>query len=297
MKSQELQEATEQRSPFEAADATPGDVQIQPCGFLLELSPDWLVARASENVHKFLGEYHVRLIGEPLGNFTLAQPLHDLRNLLSRQGVGNGTARAYRVRLVDEPRHFDIAFQMRDGRILLEGVPAADEGYGTALGSVGRLIERFDGGDRQALLDTTARRVRALTGFDRVTVSMTDGAEEQSAESSRGNFAPKAKPRHIEDLPAIIADTGAAPVSLFPRLPDDRAPDGALLRSPDARQLAGLHAQGILSTIDVPIIVDGKAIGLFECEDRRACPPNLEMHAAVELFAKVFALQLGGRNG
>ena len=83
MASQDLSDQREQQSPFEAAEATAGDVQIQPCGFLLELSPDWLVVRASENAHAFLGEYHSRLIGEPLASFTLAQPLHDLRNLFA----------------------------------------------------------------------------------------------------------------------------------------------------------------------------------------------------------------------
>ena len=81
------------------------------CGFVLELSPDWLILRASENAHGFLGEYPARLIGEPLASFTLAQPLHDLRNSLSRQRSSNGIARAYRTRLTAEPRHFDIAFQ------------------------------------------------------------------------------------------------------------------------------------------------------------------------------------------
>ena len=274
-------------SRIDAAEA--GEVQIQACGFLLELSPDWLILRASENTHSFLGEYHQRMVGEPLSSFTLAQPLHDLRNLLSRQGGGSGIARAYRVRLVDEPRHFDIAFQMNEGRILLEGVPAADEGYGAALGSVGRLIDGAPSRDRQALLDGTARRIRALTGFDRVTITLDDGP---SAESSRGNFAPRAKPHHIDDLPPIVADTRAAPVSLFPAQPDDRAPDTALLRAPSAQFLEELSAQGIHSTIDVPIIVGGDAIGLIECEDRDACDPSFEMHAAVELFAKVFALQL-----
>jgi len=279
----------QERSRIDASQA--GDVQIQACGFLLELSPDWLILRASENTHGFLGEYHQRMVGEPLSSFTLAQPLHDLRNLLSRQGGGSGIARAYRVRLVDEPRFFDIAFQMNDGRILLEGVPAADEGYGSALGSVGRLIDATPARDRQALLDGTARRIRALTGFDRVTVSVDDG-KEVTAESSRGSFAPRAKPHHVNDLPPLIADTRAAPVSLFPAQPDDRAPDAALLRAPSANFLDELSAQGIHSTIDVPVIVGGGAIGLIECEDRDACDPSIEMHAAVELFSKVFALQL-----
>ena len=52
-------------------------VRIQAGGYLLELSLDWIVLRASENIHHLLGESHVTLIGEPLGRFVQAQALHD----------------------------------------------------------------------------------------------------------------------------------------------------------------------------------------------------------------------------
>src|SRR5438876_7222065 len=99
--------------------------QIQPCGFLLELSPDWIVLRASENVHRLLGESHVTLIDEPLGSFVHAQALHDLRNLFSRLSVTTGIARAYAVRLTHDHDLVDVAFQLVNGRVLLEAVASA----------------------------------------------------------------------------------------------------------------------------------------------------------------------------
>jgi light-regulated signal transduction histidine kinase (bacteriophytochrome) len=48
-------------------------VGIQEGSYLLELSLDWIVLRASENVHRLLGESHVTLIDEPLGRFVKAQ--------------------------------------------------------------------------------------------------------------------------------------------------------------------------------------------------------------------------------
>ena len=67
---------------------------IQPCGYLLELSLDWIVLRASENIHHLLGESHVTLIDEPLGRFVHSQALHDLRNLFSRLSGTTGIGRA-----------------------------------------------------------------------------------------------------------------------------------------------------------------------------------------------------------
>src|SRR5215216_4375687 len=93
---------------------------IQSGAYLLELSADWIVLRASENVHHLLGESHVTLIDEPLGRFVHSQALHDLRNLFSRLSGTTGIARAYCVRLTDDMNVHDIAFQLSDGRAILE---------------------------------------------------------------------------------------------------------------------------------------------------------------------------------
>jgi light-regulated signal transduction histidine kinase (bacteriophytochrome) len=259
------------------------EAQVQSAGFLLELSPDWLILRASENTHSFLGEYHQRLVGEPLGSFMLAQSLHDLRNSLSRQRSSNGIARAYRVRLIDEPRHFDIAFQALDGSILLEGLPCAESGFGEWLGSVSRLIEGLRSGSRKSMLDGAARRMRALTGFDHVTLSV----GEDEVESSRGKLA---APSIAGELPAIVADSSAEPVRLFPR--NNEGLKDALLRAPTAKQLEELRTAGVRSALRVPVVRDGEALGHFQCHNRAVRPPSFEQHAAAELFAQMFGMLL-----
>src|SRR5262252_9578020 len=105
-----------------AAARADEDVRIQSGAFLLELSLDWIVLRASENIHRLLHESHVTLIDEPLGKFVQSQALHDLRNLFSRLSGTTGIGRAYAVRLTDDPDLVDIAFQLVDGRVLLEAV-------------------------------------------------------------------------------------------------------------------------------------------------------------------------------
>lgn len=275
-------------SPFTPAPPVPGDVQTQSAGFVLELSPDWLILRASENIHEFLGEYHVTLVGEPLAGFLRAQPLHDLRNSVSRQSGRSGIARAYRVRLTDEPICFDLAFQLSGGKILLEGVPSLDENFGSSFGAVGGLINELATGDRQALIEGAARRMRALTGFDRVTVTI--GSEQ--AHSSRGNFAGGDPSEVSLNLPPLVSDSQESLVSLFPRTPDDRVPERALLRSPSPQQLDDLRARGIRSILTVPISLDGQPAGRIECEDRKPRRPDLEMHAAAELFAQMLAMRL-----
>jgi light-regulated signal transduction histidine kinase (bacteriophytochrome) len=261
------------------------DVQVQSAGFLLELSPDWLILRASENIHRFFGTYHATLVGEPLADFTMAQPLHDLRNRLSRQRSASGIARAYRVRLIDQPRHFDLAFQLLDGRILLEGVMSVEDGHGGALGAVSRLIEGLGGGNLEATMNSAARRMRALTGYDRVALSLGDA----QVISSRGEYPDL--PSTVA-LPAILVDTSQKPVALFQRDMAGSEAGQALLSSPTDAQLQLLREQGVASVLKIPVLQDGEPIGHFICDNRTPREADIELHAAAELFAQIFALHL-----
>jgi len=259
-------------------------IGIQPSGYLLELSLDWIVLRASENIHHLLGESHVTLIDEPLGRFVQAQALHDLRNLFSRLSGTTGIGRAYGVRLTDGHEFVDIAFQLSDGRVLLEAVPSAD-GFGECFGSVGGLISGLSNASGKALLDGGARRMRALTGYDRVT--LTCGS--QRAESCRGAFTASAE--LSADVPAIIADIEAQPVGLFPRNPEETSVEDALMRSCGGGALEQLRREGVRSVLCAPFSVDDVS-GEFRCDSRTPRQPHFELHAAAELFAQLFAMRL-----
>src|SRR5947209_7846189 len=191
------------------AQVTGRNAGIQPSAYLVELSLDWIVIRASENIHHLLGESHVTLVEEPLGRFVHSQALHDLRNLFSRLSGTTGVGRAYGIRLTDDHDLVDISFHLVSGRVLFEAVPSSDC-FGECFGSVGGLIAGLASSRGQALLDGGARRMRALTGYDRVTLN----CGEERSESSRGGLGSPIDPA---DLPILIADTETEAVSLFPR--------------------------------------------------------------------------------
>ena len=279
-----VQEARADYATPPPADAATG---IQAGGFLLELSLDWIVRRASENIHLLLGHGHAHLavVDEPLGKFVQSQALHDLRNLFSRLSGTTGIARAYRVRLTNDPDLVDVAFQLSDGRVLLEAVPCAEEHYGEAFGTVGGLIAGLSSSSGQALLDGAARRMRALTGYDRVTLSCVAG----QAESSRGPFSAAAARQ--TGLPPIICDLEQQPVPVFPRKQEESSIAHALMCSVDQAATGQLRAEGVRATMTVPFDVDGVS-GEFRCDSRTARRPSFELHAAAELFAQLFGLRL-----
>ena len=257
---------------------------IQPSGYLLELSLDWIVLRASQNIHHLLGQSHVTLVDEPLGKFVHNQALHDLRNLFSRLSGTTGIGRAYGTRLTDEPDLVDIAFQQSDGRVILEAVPSMGA-FGEFFGSVGGLISGLAVAHGQGLLDNAARRMRALTGYDRVTLICGD----ERSESCRGAFGAPASAK--DDVPAIIADVRADAVALFPQQAEESSAAVALMRSCDAETRESLIEQGVRACIRIPFKGDGIA-GEFRCDSRNERAPDFELHAAAELFAQLFATRL-----
>ena len=263
------------------SDATADSVQAG--SWLLELSPDWIVLRASENIHHLLHDSHVTLIEEPLGQFVHAQALHDLRNLFSRLSGTTGIARAYGIRLTDEPTLVDVAFQLRDGRVILEAVPSGGS-FGGCFGSVGGLIAGLAGSHGQMLLDNGARRMRALTGYDRVTLR----CGSQRAESSRGLFEAGPLP---DDLPMIVSDANQGEVAVFPRNVRESSCGDALTRACGADVLEAMNAAAVRASLRVPFEGEGFS-GEFRCDSRTARDACFELHAAAELFAQLFAMQL-----
>ncbi len=277
-------ETVEDVHSMTAAPHADDDVRVQRGAYLLVLSLDWIVLRASENIHHLLHESHVTLIDEPLGKFVHAQALHDLRNLFSRLSGTTGIGRAYGVRLTDDHDLVDLAFQLKGGRVLLEAVPSAGC-FGECFGTVGGLIAGLSTSNGRALLNAGARRMRALTGYDRVTLT----CGEARVESNRGAFA--APSSMSDDLPAIVCDADAQDVALFPRLTEDTSARGALLRSCGEAARDQLRREGVRAGVRVPFSVDGIS-GEFRCDNRTPREPSFELHAAAELFAQLFAMRL-----
>src|SRR6185295_8768779 len=149
---------------------------------------------------------------------------------------------------------------------------------GQAFGTIGGLIDSINGSRGEALLEGGARRMRALTGYDRVTLFLGD----RRLESSRGNYAAPAERR--SDLPMLIGDAEAEPVPVFPRKSHGTSIAAALLRSGGG---ATLRDAGVRAIMRVPF--EG---GEFRCDHRRPRAPNFEVHAAAELFAQLFLMRV-----
>src|SRR6187549_1336805 len=80
---------------------------IQPIGFLLALTADWMVSRASANVAAYIGLEPDEMIGRPLAEIFEAHAIHELRNRSAVLRGPDATERAFGLRLTKADALYD----------------------------------------------------------------------------------------------------------------------------------------------------------------------------------------------
>ncbi len=287
---------------------------IQPIGFLIALTADWLVARTSANIADFIGFQPDELFGKPL--FELFQPkaVHDLRNRSTLLRGADAVERIFDLELVAGRPNFDVALHFSGGQIVIEAEPASGE-HGDATGMVRSMIARLDGApDFAAFYREGARQVRALIEFDRVMVYRfaADGSGEVVAEAVRSGIGAfmglrypasdipvQARELYRRNLLRVITDVNATPVPIVPQRDQHGQPldlSLSVLRSVSPIHIEYLKNMGVQASLSISIIVEGKLWGLFACHHYAPRCPTFERRSVSELFAQMFSMRLESRE-
>lgn len=287
---------------------------IQPFGFLVALSADWLVRRVSANSEAFLGVPAEELLGASAIEIFGEHAVHTLRNRLAMLRGPDAVERVFGLHIANG-RRFDFALHMNGSMIVVEGEESGDETATDAGSAIRAMMARIDATtDTESFYREGARQVRALTGFDRVMVYRfdRDGSGTVVAESARsgiGSFLDLRYP--ASDIPQqarklyvrtpfrIIADVDAVPVPIVPRLDETGAPIDlslSVLRSVSPIHIEYLKNMGVGASLSISIIVEGQLWGLFACHHYSARRPNFERRSIAELFGQMFALKLESRE-
>ena len=287
---------------------------IQPIGFLLALTADWMVARASTNIATFIGQSADDLFGKPLQEVFSVKAVHDLRNRVAMLLGPDAVERLFDCQLIEGGGRFDIAVHLSGGHVVIEAEPASAE-HGDAGGMVRSMIARLDQtADFAAFFKEGARQVRVLTGFDRVMVYRfaDDGSGEVVAEACRsgiGRFMglrypasdipQQARALYRRNLLRVISDVNAEPIPVVPaRDESGRLLDLSLsvLRSVSPIHIEYLKNMGVAASLSISIIVEGKLWGLFACHHYAPHCPTFERRSVAELFAQMFSMRLESRE-
>lgn len=287
---------------------------IQPIGFLLALTNDWMISRASENTADFIGMTPGDLIGRPLRECIPPAAFHDLRNRMSMLRGPNAVERMFNCILVEHAAPFDVAVHVSGGQIVVEAMPGSDE-HGDATGMVRSMVGRLDQcQDFPTFFREGARQIRALVGFDRVMVYRfaSDGSGEVIAEvckpgigTFRGLHYPasdipaQARELYKRNLLRVITDVDATPVRIVPPLDETGTPldlSLSLLRAVSPIHIEYLKNMGVGASMSISIIVDGQLWGLFACHHYGPRCPTFERRSVAELFAQMFSMRLESRE-
>jgi light-regulated signal transduction histidine kinase (bacteriophytochrome)/CheY-like chemotaxis protein len=287
---------------------------IQPSGFLLALTSDWLVARVSANIAEYLGVTPDQMIGHPLADFVPRVLIHNLRNRVACLTSPDMVERMFGATLAEDERYFDIAIHLSGGQIVLEAEPGAQHN-GDANGTVRSLIVRLDAQpDLPSFYREGARQIRALLGYDRVMVYQfaPDGSGEVVAEACRsgiGSFKglhypasdipQQARQLYKRNLLRLIRDVHAEPVPIVPSLDANRKPldlSLSVLRSVSPIHIEYLKNMGVEASLSISIVVEGELWGLFACHHYAPRAPSFELRSLSELFAQMFAMRLESRE-
>jgi len=287
---------------------------IQPFGFLIAASADWLVSRVSANIAQFMGRSPDELLGTPLTQLFSEQALHTIRNRIALLRGPDAVERLFNLPLVQDGPPFDLALHFSGDQIVIEAEPAVvEEMESSAL--VRAMIARLAQSDSlTAFFREGARQVRALTGFDRVMVYRFDeqGSGEVVAESLRpgvdsfmglhypaSDIPAQARKLYLRNIFRVIADIGATPVPIRPAVdPKGQALDQSLsvLRAVSPIHIEYLTNMGVGASLSISIIADGKLWGLFACHHYAPRLPSLAARTAAELFGQMFSLMLESRE-
>jgi light-regulated signal transduction histidine kinase (bacteriophytochrome) len=288
--------------------------RIQSFGFLVALSNDWIVARASENLSAFLGLSFEQALGRRFDSLISEQATHDIRNRMAML-FSTGAERLYGVKLLaGRKQAFDLCLHLTGDLLIIEGEESQPDGGMEAASMVRAMIARLAQADTlEAFHRSAARQVRAITGFDRVMIYRFDetAAGEVIADSTKSgvdsflglhfpasDIPVQARALYVRNAFRIIADVTAAPVPLLPPL-------GGVVQSLDltmaiTRAVSPVHIEylrnmGVGASLSISIIVEGKLWGLIACHNETPRLPSFVMRTAAELFGQMYSLKLESR--
>lgn len=282
--------------------------QIQPYGFLLEVSPDWNVVRCSDNLGEFLPTDASQTGGMPLYQLIGRRALHDVRGELQVIGLKGGVGRVFEVPVgADgiEASLFDLSIVRTDESIIIEGEPCVASADDVTVRMVSLLSQLRNASDIGRICDLLAAQMRALCGYDRAMVYKfhEDLSGEVVAERCGAGLTSYLGLRYpASDIPAqaralylvnplrVVADVHAQNASLLPVL--DHKGNQLDLSMASLRAVSPVHIQylrnmGVSASMSVSLIVDGKLWGLLVCHHLgpRYLPAKLRI--ALEFYGQM----------
>jgi light-regulated signal transduction histidine kinase (bacteriophytochrome)/CheY-like chemotaxis protein len=296
------------REPIHALGA------VQSFGFLVALATDWSVARASSNIAQFVGVSADQALGRPIVEIFSEEAVHLIRNMAFLLRSTDAVERRLNVALQAGGADFDLAIHFSGAMLVIEAEPADGDRTDASAQVRTMMTQVRQIPTAREFLQSGARQVRAVTGFDRVMVYRFDqsGSGEVVAESRAtgidsflglnypaSDIPAQARALYLRNVFRVITDVNATPVPIVPQFDAQGAPidlSMSVLRAVSPIHLEYLRNMGVGASLSISIIVEGRLWGLFACHHHAPRRPNFAQRTAAELFGSMFSLMLESRE-
>lgn len=294
---------------------------IQPHGVLLVLhGPALRIVQISENAQAVLGRQGEGLLHQPLADVdaALAAQVAALTDADIGEPLSLPAPCAIDVngRIVD----FNVSVHRRQACRVLELEPRVSEPDAqfaeldpqVLMQHMSESVARLSGATTvPALADVVVRRLRDLTGYDRVMVYRFDPdghgkvvaeARDPRLETLMGHHYPSTDiPQRARDLyllnrVRVLVDVNAAAAALLPRsvpeLGGELDMSHCRLRSMSPLHLQYLRNMGVTATLVVSLVREGQLWGLVACHHYRPRRLSAPLWAAVDLLGELIATRI-----
>ena len=285
--------------------------RVQSFGFLIGVSPDWIITHASRNVRDAAGQDAELLIGVPAGEILNPEAIHTLRSRLQMLASDMSVERVFSLALFGGEQLYDVALHMSGRTIVIEAEQTCERGLLHYINYVRPMSDRVKQGTTTTeMCEIAARQLRALTGFDRVMVYRfaPDLSGEVVAESRKAgidsflglhfpssDIPAQARRLYGQNLLRIISDVDDPTVAIVPALNPDGLPldlTMSTLRAVSPIHIEYLRNMGVQASLSVSIMRQGKLWGLFACHHYAPLQLPYPVRTAAELFGELFAYML-----
>lgn len=281
---------------------------IQPHGLLLTLSePTLVVLQASTNVNAELGLGPAPLSGQALGSLFGEAALAQVH--LALADLDSDEDELHQVTLLGDL--YDVLLHRHQGLLFLELERSVTPRHAAAQHTARTLRRLQSAKTLDGLYQTCVTEVRALTGYDRVTLYRfeQEGHGKVIGESvSEGmqpylglcfpaaDIPPQARELYRLSWIRVIPDAAYEPVPILPALrPDtDQALDlsFAVLRSVSPVHCQYLRNMGVRSSMSISLLKDGQLWGLITCGHREPLRVPHELRVACASIGQLLSMQI-----
>lgn len=270
--------------------------QIQSYGYLLAIHPNtYAIVHASENIAELIGLPATQVLGQSLKSVIAKTdiPAGRLMALLQEDDPNGSWETLNPYRMTVNGQALNLIIHQHKGLIVLEWEPATDNYDADSKDTVQNqrliaesLTEVQASQTLTELLQNTARRVKAITGFDRVMVYRfnADWHGQVVAEEKEPHLEPflglhypasdipkQARELYKVNLVRLIADVTSQPSRILsqPDWPDDKPLDltHSVLRAVSPVHIEYLKNMEVQASMSISLLYQDELWGLISCHN------------------------------